>query len=719
MSQRVLIIDDDPDLRSLLRLTLLSAGFEAVEAVDGPTGLGLLCAGDFAAVVLDMMMPGMSGLEVLVQIRKSHALTALPVLMLTGRAASTETVAALEAGASDYLVKPCEFDVVVAKIRKELRVVGAARAQDRPRLRPMKRKRTGTLRAHICPTCQSCLDQARSRCERCRAVAPRLGWPPLDPDGPWPWLGRVLEGRYLAERFLGAGAFSQVYRVRDLDLDRRFALKVVDLSSPIFRDLEDARSMIAAEVASLTAVDSPHAVRLYELFDLGPNHVGLLMDYATGQNLAEVLRLCKWLSPAAAIDIARQVAVGLAEAHQHGIVHRDVKPANIIVSTHTGGGHHASILDFGLSKRTADVTRSARTGTATYMAPEQVMGGVTGPRADVYGLGCVLMEMLTGQPPYAGNENELFVNHIHAEPPRLRSRLPEASEALDTLVASMLAKEARDRPRSMGELVRRLDEARRQEVGDVAPGPTYIGAPFPWPALIQGAAILPGDRAVIATPSERLRLVVMQFKDGGRETLEFDAPPAHLLASEDSGAFLGCVHAGNGTVSIISVYTRSVQRTLTPDPADGPVTALALGMAAGTVVWGTGGGYVYRSTGGGSVEVLRRGGATTTAVAPLGDGGLLSASASRTLRRLGPQGRVQWEVRLGSPALQITAPAHGAGAAVRTAAGLLHLVDVATGRCTPGLELESEVLAVSLSRQLGALVRDSSGLHLLSLDTAV
>ncbi len=715
MNKAVLIIDDDSDLRALLRLTLQVAGFDAVEAADGQSGLRALADREIHAVVLDMVMPGMSGLEVLGQIRKDHPLNRLPVLMLTGRSDSSETVAALDAGASDYLVKPCDFEVVVAKLRKELTLLEGARPNDPPRLRPLKKPRTQTLRAHYCPTCQTCVDQSLRRCEYCTGMAPPSGWPALDTDGPWPFLGRIVEGRYLCERFLGAGAFSQVYRARDLDLDRRFALKVIDLTSPMFQSTDDARAMIAAEVSSLAAVDSPHAVRLYELFDLGPTTVGLLMGWAMGQNLAELLRLTRRLVPAVALDIARQTALGLAEVHQHGLVHRDVKPANVVVSTHAGGGYHATVLDFGLAKRTTDVTTGARTGTATYMAPEQVMGGVTGPRADVYGLGCVLMEMLTGDPPYVGSETEQFVNHIHAPPPRVRVRVPSVPASIDALVAAMLSKEPRDRPRSMSDVVRQIDAVRGELEAQGPAGPEYVGAPFPWPAPVVAAAMLPGDRAVVATPGEQLRLVTMDFRSGARDTLELAAAPVSLLAADDAGAFLVAFHPVRQTFSVISVWGKAVTATFAVDDAQDPVTCVAIAPGGSAVWWGTGGGSVTRRVASGDADVLLPGGTTITAVCPVADGGYIQALASRTMRRVGPTGRVSWEARLGTPVVSIQAPFHGRRAAVRTRGGLIHLLDVASGHCSPGVEMESELLAVCQGRGTRALVRDTAGLHLVDL----
>ena len=181
------------------------------------------------------------------------------------------------------------------------------------------------------------------------------------------------------------------------------------------------------------------------------------MAYVEGSDLRELLRRDGQLEPARALDLIAQVAGALDAAHAAGLVHRDVKPANILVST-VADGEHAYVCDFGLARHVSSVSSLTGdrgfVGTLDYVPPEQIAGRPVDGRADVYSLGCVLYECLTGERPFEReSELALVYAHLNDPPPRLTDLRPELPEALDGVVATALAKEAEERYASCGELV--------------------------------------------------------------------------------------------------------------------------------------------------------------------------------------------------------------------------------------------------------------------------
>ncbi|MFB7508654.1 serine/threonine-protein kinase [Streptomyces broussonetiae] len=251
----------------------------------------------------------------------------------------------------------------------------------------------------------------------------------------------LLADRYELQELLGRGAMGEVWRARDHLLGRPVAVKLLHA-----QEAEDAeRFRLEAQIAG--RLNHPNVVGMY---DFGSHHdqPHLVMELVDGRNLAQERSLRRVLAPAEAAAITAQAAAGLCAAHQQGVVHRDVKPANVMLTT----DRTVKITDFGIA-RFAEEAASGLTatgkiiGTADYLAPERALGRPAQPASDVYSLGCVLYELLTGRPPFTGATSLAAVQqHVSAtpQPPdRLHLGIPQP---LSDYVLRMLAKDPAHRP---------------------------------------------------------------------------------------------------------------------------------------------------------------------------------------------------------------------------------------------------------------------------------
>src|SRR5687768_8385817 len=256
---------------------------------------------------------------------------------------------------------------------------------------------------------------------------------------------------YRIDALAGRGGMGVVYRATDLALERQVALKLIApdaAQDPVFR------ARFEHECRAAAAIDHPHAV---EVFHAGEED-GVLyvtMRYVEGTDLGALLARESALDPDRAVGLVAQVAGALDDAHRRGLVHRDVKPTNVLIALRNGD-EHAFLTDFGLTKRPESDSGLTKPGfamgTADYMAPEQARGADIDGRADVYALGCVLYKSLTGVVPFdRGSDLEKMMAHLNDEPPSLLDSRPELPRALDDAVHRAMAKDRDERYASASE----------------------------------------------------------------------------------------------------------------------------------------------------------------------------------------------------------------------------------------------------------------------------
>jgi serine/threonine protein kinase len=287
------------------------------------------------------------------------------------------------------------------------------------------------------------------------------------------------------ERLLGRGGMGVVYLAQHLALDRKVALKV--LTAELGAD-QDFRDRFIREARLAAQIDHPNVIPVYDA-GLEGGLLYIAMRYVDGTDLRAVIDAEQALSTGRTVQIVSQVGQALQAAHDKGLVHRDVKPANILLEPRTSG-ERVFLSDFGLTKRVDSASRMTKAGmfvgTVSYAAPEQLQAGPVDQRADIYALGCLLYECLTGAPPFAAEtEAQVMVAHLMQPPPLVSQRRPDVG-ALDGVVIRAMAKEPNDRYQSC---VAFLDDVRDTLASGGSPAPEItvparlLPAPGPFPPL--------------------------------------------------------------------------------------------------------------------------------------------------------------------------------------------------------------------------------------------
>ena len=393
-----------------------------------------------------------------------------------------------------------------------------------------------------------------------------------------PLIGRVLEGRYRIQSQLARGGMSTVYVAVDERLDRTVAVKVMSAAlsaDPAFTDRFTREARTAAKLTHLNAVS---------VYDQGTDagHPGsaplvfLVMELVSGRTLRELLRERGRLSPAEAVSIMEPVLAALTAAHRAGLVHRDVKPENILLSD----DGVVKVADFGLARAVEADATSTRTGlmmgTVAYCSPEQISRGRTDQRSDVYSAGVVLFELLTGSPPYQGDSAvNVAYQHVHGRVPAPSTRARGIRPELDDLVVRATDSEPGGRPLDAGAFLAELSDVRHDLGLPVVPVPARP-RPARGSASKYGAdaATQTGDTARIPHDGRGLNATEQLGPTSGRhDTIAVggpdDAPPPPVV-----------IPAPKRPRRQLSARTRRRRRGLLA-----LILVLLLGLAAGLGGW--------------------------------------------------------------------------------------------------------------------------------------
>lgn len=261
------------------------------------------------------------------------------------------------------------------------------------------------------------------------------------------YLGRVIAGRYRLEARLGEGGMGVVYRARHVLIERIVALKLI---RPDLKEETHLRAWMLREARAANRVDHAHIVDIHDVGETEEGELYLVMEYLLGRSLAS--EIAKGPMPIArAVDILEQMIAALSRAHDLGVIHRDLKSDNIMLTVRGGRQDYVKILDFGLAALTRDprlAPKGAVFGTPEYMSPEQARGEDATSTSDLYALGILFYEMCTGRLPFRSSDRETLLEmQRSAPPPRPRSLRPDLPEKAEEILLKLLAKDPRERYR--------------------------------------------------------------------------------------------------------------------------------------------------------------------------------------------------------------------------------------------------------------------------------
>jgi len=436
----LLIADDDDAIVGLLSTFFRKRGFTLTIVRNGIDARDALLAGTTDIAMLDVMMPGMTGLQALELAREAGVKT--PIVIATAHGDSDAIVQALELGADDYVQKPFDLAVLHARL--------IARLRQAPSSPPMPVGASGAS-----------------------------AWE--EPSGPFVAAeGAVIDGRYELLRPIGKGTFGVVWRGRHRGLESDVAVKLLNIDingtktgtariEPAAQTPEERQRAIVERQDELrregvraARVQHPNAVRVHDTGALKDGTPWLVMELIDGPTVEEVLAKSGALTVARAVALMVPVLEALAAAHDEGVIHRDVKPANVMLHQ-APSGEVVKVLDFGVAKLVdvsggetpggymsgeQEISNRIVAGSPAYLAPERLRGMPYDGRADVYSAGIMLYELLTGRVPFVstGDLMKVALMHLRQLPTPPSTLNPDLPSGIDEHVLRLIEKDPAKRP---------------------------------------------------------------------------------------------------------------------------------------------------------------------------------------------------------------------------------------------------------------------------------
>jgi CheY-like chemotaxis protein len=480
---RVLVVDDEEGNRELLQRRLEREGYAVVTAAGGHEALALVAPELVDVVLLDVMMPDLDGLAVLERLKSDPVTHDLPVIMISALDDLDAIASCIEAGAVDYLPKPFEPVILRARLAaslaekrfrdqekdlvRALSVVTAAAtaveagAYEAGQLGELAQRGDAVGRlARVMDRMATEVGERESRLHARLAhlrseigVARQTGDFAVAPADDRLKSGETFGTRYTIEAVLGRGGMGTVYRARDTELGDVVAIKTL---RPELVAEDDSRERFKDEIRLTRRITHRNVVRTHD-FGEWDGLWYLTMEYVEGITARELLDSRGKLAVEPALAIGSQLAQSLVVAHETGVIHRDIKPQNLLLDA----DGVLKVMDFGvarLAESTAHHTQAGLiVGTPTYMSPEQLTGEEVDARTDLYAVGVVLYELLTGELPLtAPTVMTLFTKVLSEVPKRPGAVVDGVPAGLDELIVQLLAKRVEDRPASAAILLERL-----------------------------------------------------------------------------------------------------------------------------------------------------------------------------------------------------------------------------------------------------------------------
>jgi serine/threonine protein kinase/CheY-like chemotaxis protein len=408
---RVLLVDDDIDLCIIVADSLMDE-HEIDTANDGKAAAQSLSSNQYDLIILDWDLPHISGVELCQSFRANGGTT--PVLMLTGRDNVSNKEEGFDAGADDYMTKPFDLRELSARVKAMLR--------------------------------RSATNKAIAK-EEVKSIVSSPGMVRI---------GDVVADKYRIEQFIGEGGMAAVYKATHLVMNKPVVIKV--LHQHLLRD-ETSLKRFEVEYKLLAQISHPNVVDIYDVGWTANQQPYLVMEYIKGQSLRNVIEVGQVVPLAAALRILMHLCAGLQEAHNAGIIHRDIKPENVLLGERSDRHDWVKLVDFGIAHLTTNDQRltdaNCVVGTAEYIAPEQLTDATVDARLDIYALGVLFYEMVTGEVPFSGKTVEaIFRQHLNdkpVHPSKKRAGLMHAGD-VDRIALRALEKHPADRYQTVGEL---------------------------------------------------------------------------------------------------------------------------------------------------------------------------------------------------------------------------------------------------------------------------
>ncbi len=418
---KILVVEDDFAIGDTLYELLTREGHEAEIVQTGTEGWSEAQTNQYELLILDWDLPDLNGINILRRYRKAGFKA--PVIMLTGHGSVSDKELGLDSGADDYLTKPFALDELMARIRALLR-----------------------------------------RMETQASVYKSLGNPEL--------LKKAnLEGTQVSTRFeflevIGEGAIGIVFKARQALIEKLVAIKMLKGNQ---NHLEEVANRFTREAKAVSRLDHENIIGIIDFGITENGQAFMVMNYVVGWSLDGLLKNQGAFPLDFSLDVGIQICRGMAHAHTNGVLHRDLKPANILLKRYEDRAAQVKIVDFGLaklsnseSKDSPELTRDGQIiGSPMYMSPEQARGLPMDERSDIYSLGCIIYEMLTGCPPhFADNSMDMIMKQLSEEPLPLTELRPDLSypAAFEPLIRKAINKESSKRYQSMRELQNDLEQ---------------------------------------------------------------------------------------------------------------------------------------------------------------------------------------------------------------------------------------------------------------------